>query len=58
MQKVDTGKIYAMKLLKKDDMLKKDQARWPFFRPVFSHYAEMLTKDTASSCPCGTRCDG
>jgi len=24
-QKVDTGKIYAMKLLKKDDMLKKDQ---------------------------------
>ena len=31
MQKVDTGKIYAMKLLKKDDMLKKDQARWSFF---------------------------
>lgn len=30
MQKVDTGKIYAMKLLKKDDMLKKDQARWSF----------------------------
>jgi hypothetical protein len=29
-QKVDTGKIYAMKLLKKDDMLKKDQARWSF----------------------------
>ncbi|KAF8812465.1 kinase-like protein [Phlegmacium glaucopus] len=24
-QKIDTGKIYAMKLLKKDDMLKKDQ---------------------------------
>lgn len=31
MQKVDTGKIYAMKLLKKDDMLQKDQARWSFF---------------------------
>ena len=30
MQKVDTGKIYAMKLLKKDDMLKKDQGRWSF----------------------------
>jgi len=24
-QKVDTGKIYALKLLKKDEMLKKDQ---------------------------------
>ena len=30
MQKEDTGKIYAMKLLKKDDMLNKDQARWFF----------------------------
>jgi hypothetical protein len=30
-QKVDTGKIYAMKLLKKDDMLKKDQGRWSFY---------------------------
>ena len=35
MQKVDTGKIYAMKLLKKDDMLKKDQASWSFsFLPL------------------------
>lgn len=26
-QKADTGKIYAMKLLRKDEMLKKDQVR-------------------------------
>lgn len=26
-QKLDTGKIYAMKTLKKEEMLKKDQVR-------------------------------
>jgi serine/threonine protein kinase len=31
-QKTDTGKIYAMKTLKKDEMLKKDQAiTFPYF---------------------------
>jgi len=31
-QKTDTGKIYAMKTLKKDEMLKKDQANHlPYF---------------------------
>lgn len=29
-QKTDTGKIYAMKTLKKDEMLKKDQGRLSF----------------------------
>lgn len=29
-QKTDTGKIYAMKTLKKDEMLKKDQVRLRF----------------------------
>lgn len=28
-QKTDTGKIYAMKLLRKNEMLKKDQVRAP-----------------------------
>ncbi len=31
MQKTDTGKIYAMKTLKKEEMLKKDQVRPPDF---------------------------
>jgi len=31
-QKTDTGKIYAMKTLKKEEMLKKDQAIiFPYF---------------------------
>ncbi len=28
-QKLDSGKIYAMKSLKKAEMFKKDQASWP-----------------------------
>ena len=40
MQKVDTGKIYAMKLLKKDDMLKKDQGRWFFSSFSLYGYAD------------------
>jgi len=30
-QKTDTGKIYAMKTLKKEEMLKKEQVMFSFF---------------------------
>jgi hypothetical protein len=40
-QKTDTGKIYAMKTLKKEEMLKKDQVSWNLLRlplhPLISH---------------------
>ena len=35
-QKIDTGKIYAMKLLKKDEMLKKDQV--PYIAVLLDAY--------------------
>lgn len=35
-QKADTGRIYAMKTLKKDEMLKKDQVR--SLHPLFPAY--------------------
>ncbi|KAG5350176.1 hypothetical protein C0989_012384 [Termitomyces sp. Mn162] len=41
-QKVDTGKIYAMKTLQKEEMLKKDQAcRMSSFFPGVSHEAQL-----------------
>ena len=37
MQKIDTGRVYAMKTLQKAEMLKRDQVRADFLR----HYARL-----------------
>lgn len=55
-QKTDTGKIYAMKTLKKDEMLKKDQVRVP---SIFNEVYFILTfAFQAGSCTRRARCFG
>lgn len=48
-QKVDTGKIYAMKTLRKAEMFKKDQVRSSF------HHLEWQWLDQSTACPCKSR---
>ena len=49
-QKIDTGKIYAMKTLRKSEMFKKDQVGLP----VILEY-HLLSSMTARPRPCRTR---
>ena len=52
-QKVDTGKVYAMKTLQKAEMLKRDQVRgWA----MGGGGGGLTGAAVACACPCGARC--
>ena len=56
-QKTDTGKIYAMKTLKKDEMLKKDQAIAFLILTQMSFFANQPCS-SAGTRTCRARCSG
>lgn len=58
MQKVDTGKIYAMKSLKKSEMFKKDQVGDRVNQPVVRALADDPSEPSARPCQSRTRCLG